>query len=228
MKFGSYFFFICYLYIFSANAQNSKEICTNQKNIIYQQIIFKTENVSKLLGYANQVDNIVHVIDKDGSKRLFKKGDPIFEGEKIITESNGTLQLKMTDGGVITLGQSSEIEFIKYQDSCLSECTFIAKILIGSMRYVTGLIGKINPNSVQLKTPTFAVGVRGTDHKIVVIQKNNLNILPGTYDHVYSGGTTISNAHGSLNIDAGQTGFGPMSGDLKPRLLKNNPTFLTE
>ena len=39
----------------------------------------------------------------------------------------------------------------------------LINLLQGSMRMLTGLIAKINPEAIQVKTKTLSVGIRGTD-----------------------------------------------------------------
>jgi len=36
-------------------------------------------------------------------------------------------------------------------------------ILAGTMRYITGLVGRANPNSVRVATSTATMGTRGTE-----------------------------------------------------------------
>ena len=223
------FILICIIFVHSTLlAENFKSQCTTHLNKISKIIISKPTDIPHLLGYANQIKGQVEVVAADKSRHKIKTGEPIFEGESVVTDSAGGMQLKMTDGGLLTISPNTNVQFIKYQDDCLSECTFVSKILVGSMRYVTGLVGKINPKYIQLKTPTVVLGHRGTDHKITVLLKSHLNVQAGTYDRVYSGGTTISNIYGRVDVDAGQVGFGALSGDLAPRILKNEPDFLNE
>jgi hypothetical protein len=53
-------------------------------------------------------------------------------------------------------------------NSTTQEGSFLLDLLKGSVRVVTGLLSKANPESVKVKTPTSVVGVRGTDFIVQV------------------------------------------------------------
>lgn len=44
-------------------------------------------------------------------------------------------------------------------------------LLQGSMRMLTGLIAKVNPAAIQIKTKTVSVGIRGTDFIVETEEK---------------------------------------------------------
>jgi hypothetical protein len=44
------------------------------------------------------------------------------------------------------------------------------KVLVGTVRLVTGLLGKLQPDNVKVQTPSSTVAVRGTDFVVEVPQ----------------------------------------------------------
>lgn len=54
------------------------------------------------------------------------------------------------------------------------------KVALGTVRYASGQIAKINPQSVDIKTPTAAIAVRGTDFSMTVdeLGRSTVILLP--------------------------------------------------
>jgi hypothetical protein len=46
----------------------------------------------------------------------------------------------------------------------------MVKVLVGTVRLVTGLLGKLQPDNVKVQTPSSTVAVRGTDFIVEVPQ----------------------------------------------------------
>jgi len=42
------------------------------------------------------------------------------------------------------------------------EYSFVSEIMRGSLLYISGVMAKLSPESVSIKTPTSTVGIRGT------------------------------------------------------------------
>lgn len=90
-------------------------------------------------------------------------GSEIFVGDLLTTEKDGTLGIVFRDGAVLTLGPSSEFIISEYVFNPIEDATsFIAKMKKGSASYISGAIGRINPESVRIETPTAYLGLRGT------------------------------------------------------------------
>jgi hypothetical protein len=62
------------------------------------------------------------------------------------------------------LGPDSQLEIKGFTyDATKQEGNVILSMLRGTMRMITGLIGKAHPEAVKINTPTSLIGVLGTD-----------------------------------------------------------------
>jgi hypothetical protein len=90
-------------------------------------------------------------------------GAEIFKGDTIVTDPNGAIGIIFSDGAVLTLGPSGKLiieDFLFKPDE--KKVSFLSQIFKGSVAFLSGAIGRISPGSVQFKTPTATLGLRGT------------------------------------------------------------------
>ena len=63
----------------------------------------------------------------------------------------------------ISLGPNSELTVDRYvYEPAQGLFDLVARLYRGTAAYLSGAIGKLSPESVQFKTPTATIGVRGT------------------------------------------------------------------
>jgi hypothetical protein len=178
-----------------------------------------------LAGTVELVEGQVTVFDKAKQARKVAVGDAVHEGEGIVTGGDGELHLDMADGGFIAVRPNTRMGITAYRAQGDEGDKGLFSLLEGTFRSVTGWIGKYNPRSYQVRTPTATIGVRGTDHEPLVIPQGSREGEPGTYDKVNVGGTTLSTAHGRIDVSPNRAGFAPWKGRPVPRLLPQVPAF---
>lgn len=178
-----------------------------------------------LAGMVELVEGDVKVYDKAKKPRHVVVGDSILEGEGIVTGRDGELHIDMEDGGLIAVRPNTRMSIVAYRAEGDDQDKGIFSLLQGTFRSVTGWIGKFNPRSYQVRTPTATIGVRGTDHEPLVIPEGSREGEPGSYDKVNAGGTFIQTRHGSIDVKPDQAGFAPLRGRPLPRLLPQVPAF---
>ena len=84
-------------------------------------------------------------------------------GDIVKTDSDGSAALVFSDDTIITMGPQTELTVEDYLFEPLEgRLGFVAKILRGTISYLSGQIEKLSPGTVQLKTPAATIGVRGT------------------------------------------------------------------
>jgi hypothetical protein len=114
-------------------------------------------------GIAKIVIGDVRVADTQGERPL-KSGDVIFENTRLIAGKQSSASVVMRDGTTLVLSESSQFNVEKFAfDATTQNGGILINLLQGSMRMLTGLIAKINPEAIQVKTKTLSVGIRGTD-----------------------------------------------------------------
>ncbi|RXZ33793.1 hypothetical protein D9O50_11920 [Oxalobacteraceae bacterium CAVE-383] len=91
-------------------------------------------------------------------------GDPLYAEDRIVTAGDGSIGMTLRDDTLLSLGPKSSFVLEQYQfDPSDNSGKIIASITKGTLRFVTGLVGKLTPESQQLRTPTATIGIRGTD-----------------------------------------------------------------
>ncbi|OOG87121.1 hypothetical protein B0E41_04365 [Hydrogenophaga sp. A37] len=91
-------------------------------------------------------------------------GDALRQGDRVRTGQTGGASIVLKDGTVLTMGPNTTVDLSQFQfDSTTQSGNFVLDLLQGSVRVVTGLLAKANPERFKVRTPTSVVGVRGTD-----------------------------------------------------------------
>ncbi|MBM3392018.1 MAG: hypothetical protein FJY34_08615 [Betaproteobacteria bacterium] len=181
--------------------------------------------VANPAGKVELVEGDVTVYDRAKKPRRVAVGDKVHEGEGIVTGPDGELHLAMEDGGFIAVRPNTRMSITAYRAEGDEQDKSFFSLLAGTFRSVTGWIGKFNPRSYQVRTPTATIGVRGTDHEPLVIPEGSREGEPGSYDKVNVGATTLKTQHGSVEVRPNQAGFVPLKGRPQPRVLAQVPAF---
>jgi hypothetical protein len=114
-------------------------------------------------GIAKIVTGDVRVSDAQGERAL-KSGDAVLENTRLITGKQSSASMVLRDGTTLVLSENSQFNIQTFTfDATTQNGGMLINLLQGSMRMLTGLIAKINPEAIQVKTKTLSVGVRGTD-----------------------------------------------------------------
>ncbi|MDT3735220.1 MAG: FecR domain-containing protein [Denitratisoma sp.] len=184
-----------------------------------------TSASSNLAGKVELVEGDVTVTDRARQSRRVAVGSTVFEGESIATGQDGELHVSMEDGGFIAVRPNTKMSIAAYRAEGDDKDKGVFSLLQGTFRSVTGWIGKYNPRSYQVRTPTATIGVRGTDHEPLVIPEGAKEGDPGSYDKVNVGGSYIQTRHGSIDVKPNQAGFAPLRGRPVPRILPQVPAF---
>lgn len=116
---------------------------------------------------------------KSGSRGL-KKGDMVYSGETVST-IRGRAQIKFTDGGFASLQPNTDYEINEYKFEGKAdgkERSFL-NLLKGSVRLVTGVIGKANRKNFRIRTAVATIGIRGTQGTLTHDPSTNITTLQG-------------------------------------------------
>ncbi|MEZ5662783.1 MAG: FecR family protein [Burkholderiaceae bacterium] len=102
-------------------------------------------------------------------QRTAAPGLTVRHGERLVTGPESAATVTLRDGTTLSLGPDSEVDLSEFAfDATTQEGHLLVRILQGSMRVITGLLSKVNPDLVRISTPTSVVGVRGTDFIVEV------------------------------------------------------------
>jgi ferric-dicitrate binding protein FerR (iron transport regulator) len=135
--------------------------------------------------FANEAGNVIRAkgqvnagpIPEDtltGGREL-AAGDPIMEGEAIVTGAGGGVQLQMKDGAIIALAPDTHMNIIHYKYGASSEEIEMA-VLKGRFRTISG---DTNKENYVLTTPVALVRILGTTFDVRVEDDSKIVLREG-------------------------------------------------
>ncbi len=90
-------------------------------------------------------------------------GTKLHEGDTLSTGPDGAIGVILRDNSLLSLGPVSRLVVVRFLFSPAEEKTgLLARLSRGTMAYISGLIGKLAPETVRFETPTASIGIRGT------------------------------------------------------------------
>lgn len=142
------------------------------------------------------------------------QGAKLFQGDQIETVGGSETHVTFDDGGYLAIRPNSTIRIAQYVVT--GDATDVAAIdlIRGALRSVTGWIGKLDAPRYRITANTTTIGVRGTDHEVVLVLPEDAatGLEAGVHDHVNEGTTILRNSNGVVNIPSGTAAYSPSSG----------------
>ena len=103
-----------------------------------------------------------------------KNGTRVLRGDFLKTGSDGSMAIVFRDDTLLSLGPNSEVAITEFLFSPADgKLSFITKILRGTVACMTGIIGKLSPESIRFETPVANIGIRGTRFTVMVENPND-------------------------------------------------------
>jgi len=133
---------------------------------------------------------------------------PLRSGDRIRTGADGHIQLRFTDGALISIHPDSDFRIERYAFDPVNQNSFF-ELAKGAIRAVSGRIGKRDREDWRLKTPTATIGIRGTEFTVEERVCAAAGCLsgddPGLTVVVIAGRVAVSNQAGAIEVPAGST-----------------------
>jgi len=122
------------------------------------------QNVVTASAKMVSVQGDIHAVDASKGRRLLAQGASVYAGETVETSAGAHGVMVFRDDSRMTLGPNTQFRVDKFvfDASKPSEGNFLVSLVRGSLRALTGLIGKSNTRNVSFNTPTATIGIRGT------------------------------------------------------------------
>ena len=195
-------------------------------------------------------------IERGQTALAAQRGAVVQPGDTLVTGLSGRMHVRMQDGALISLKPDTRFTIEAYEPpapaepetqddaradtptddarasgqslvgSARPQGLAVLSLLRGGFRTLTGLIGKQDKASYQLKTPVATIGIRGTDYSVYQCASNCSN-ADGLYLGVWAGGVIVSNDAGTEEFDAGEFGY-VASQTTPPTQTKGDPVVTTE
>lgn len=108
-------------------------------------------------------------VERAGTSVPLRVGDGLQEKDRIVVAAGSSAGITLRDDTRISVGPMSTLVINQFSfDPQTQDGSSDTTILRGTMRYVTGLLGRFRPAAVRVATTTTTIGIRGTDFIVEV------------------------------------------------------------
>ena len=174
-----------------AYSSTIKPVATTTKAVVYKG----PQSVGQVIKNRGKTFSI----SKNKKRRNLDIGNEVFVGDRIFTGVKGFVRLSMIDDAKIDLRCNSEMVIEDYQ-LLRGDNRSVLHLIKGSVRKITGSIGKVADDIYEMRTPLATVGVRGTEYAIRVLQSHGCD---GSLD-VNSQGLFVKVNKGAIDLKSNQ------------------------
>ena len=181
-----------------------KIVATLLSFIFFVNVSFANESLTiekQLVGIVGAISGTVKT-----ENRELKTGDKIYLNETILSGANSGTQILLLDQSTFTVGEDSEVVMDTFiYDPATNDGKIVASVKQGSLKVISGLISKKNPDSLTVEVPEGTLGSRGTEFQTIVSKgkTDTLLIGPGKNNTLgmRPGKVLVGNKFGSTMLD---------------------------
>ena len=120
------------------------------------------------VGYVKTVTGEAWVTTA-GQRTIAQPGTAVLLGSQLKTLPAATLGVTFKDNTLMAFGPDTEMTVDEYLYApAQGQLRLGTQLVKGSLNYVSGVIAKLRPEAVTVKTPTGIIGVRGTQFVVKV------------------------------------------------------------
>lgn len=171
----------------------------------------------------------LNATDAAGQRRRLVDGGGVYPGDVVETSQGTRAVLAFRDDTRITLGQTTRfrVDNFVYDTQNAGEGRFLASVLKGTVRALTGLIAKANNRNVGFSTATATIGIRGTGLDIVctgVCAEEAATDDSGLTVFTWLGSVSVQQT-GTTALEVLQAGQGLFISASGVRPISNQPTI---
>ena len=169
----------------------------------------------------------IFAVDAQGQRRRLVEGGAIYPADTVETSSGARGVLAFRDDSRLTLGSATrfKVDSFVFDAKNPSEGRFLVSLLRGSMRALTGLIGRANNRNVGFATATATIGIRGTGLDVSCDEACSFFTWLGTIEVTPTGSFGTAGQTALQTLNAGQGLFVSSTGmrALSAPILDNLP-----
>jgi len=171
-------------------------------------------------GRITYLRGAVTAIDDTGVPRILRADSRIRLGEIVETGPKSVVQIVFPDRSMMHLKPNTKltVEAFNFTKSKPDDDGVVVNIVKGSMRSLTGLVGKRNPGKVKYKTPVATIGIRGT-----VIEIDQAKGGPTTAIFDLGQGYITSGNQADVALKAGESGQVEKQGQTPQKSVYQRP-----
>ncbi|HRQ61050.1 MAG TPA: FecR domain-containing protein, partial [Alphaproteobacteria bacterium] len=115
------------------------------------------------VGGVQEVTGTATVTRVDGTVETIQIGTPIYQGDVIETDAEGAVNIVFIDETSFAVSEDARLAIDEYVfDPSTQTGSTNFSVLKGVFVFTSGMIGREDPDDVQIETPVGSIGIRGT------------------------------------------------------------------
>ena len=174
-------------------------LCVSFKTTKGQALAVDIGGVSEVSGYAQ----IKRVSAKSSSLNFTADVDFSIQTNDEAVTTNGRMAITFLDDSVVKLTEHSQLTIDNYiYDPDPSKSKMAITFGLGTARFISGKLSKIDKKNITLKTPTADIAIRGTDftatvdelgRSLIILLPDEYGISSGEIEVITAGGVVVLN-----------------------------------
>jgi len=127
------------------------------------------------VGHVTALSGEASAQDVSGGEHPLQVNSAIYEGDRLQTRADSSLQASMNDGAEVFLKQDSVLTISAYviTEGYGKDSNIVLDLLRGGLRTITGAIGAGGGANYQLHTGPATIGIRGTEYAIKLCRQDD-------------------------------------------------------
>jgi hypothetical protein len=122
------------------------------------------------IGYVKTASGTAWIVTAETTVPA-QPGIPVYAGSRLKTGTPGSLGVTLKDETQLSCGPDTELVVDEYLYApSQGKLGLVGNLLRGSLEYLSGVIARLRPDAVSVKTPTGTIGIRGT-HFVVKVEE---------------------------------------------------------
>jgi hypothetical protein len=180
-------------------------------------------------GKVSRISGQATITSASNQTKELKRDDAVSVGDTISTTKDSQVMVRMKDNSSLLVRAESKIKIDAFQFENKPTDNAKTSVVAGTLRAVSGQIGKGQPDNVKYEAGTATIGIRGTDIELAIIPEGRKD-RAGVYNYVHDGSVQMAlNTGEAALVEKELTGFTPttlLPGEKRLQILRDRPAFL--
>ena len=180
-------------------------------------------------GKVSRISGQATITSASNQTKELKRDDTVSVGDTISTTKDSQVMVRMKDNSSLLVRAESKIKIDAFQFENKPTDNAKTSVVAGTLRAVSGQIGKGQPDNVKYEAGTATIGIRGTDIELAIIPEGRKD-RAGVYNYVHDGSVQMAlNTGEAALVEKELTGFTPttlLPGEKRLQILRDRPAFL--
>lgn len=149
------------------SAEDGSVLTPNMVNSFVQSPSIYASNMSmndeSPIGSIQEISGDATVTRTDGTIEPLTLGSPIYQGDIVETAADGAVNISFADESSFAISEDARLAIDEFvYDPVTEEGSQDFSVLKGIFVFTSGLVGRDDPDDVNIDTPSGSIGIRGT------------------------------------------------------------------